>query len=195
MSEFVEECRREWKRLHVPDPIANEMVADLVADLEEAEADGASPEEVLGNAAFDPRTFAASWALERGLVQEGWRGKIRTRRVALAAIVLLVLAAGGVAIGVIASSRHAPAPVATASVPARTIAATHVPDLFGLRQEQAVAAAQAAGLTISIVHVASDQPAGTVVKQTPPAGAQLARGATLMLSIGTSAAATIPMTS
>ena len=33
MSQFVEECRREWKRLGVPDPVANEMAADLAADL------------------------------------------------------------------------------------------------------------------------------------------------------------------
>ena len=68
MSEFVDECRREWKRLRVPDPVANEMAADLAADLEEAEAEGASAEEVLGSGAFDPRSFAASWAAERGVV-------------------------------------------------------------------------------------------------------------------------------
>ena len=48
MNEFVEECRREWRRLGVPDPVANEMAADLAADLEEAEAEGCSAEEVLG---------------------------------------------------------------------------------------------------------------------------------------------------
>ena len=69
MNEFVEECRREWKRLHVPDPVANEMAADLEADLAEAEADGSSPEEVLGTGAFDARSFAAAWATERGVVE------------------------------------------------------------------------------------------------------------------------------
>jgi len=63
--EFVEECRQEWKRLRVPDPVANEMAADLEADLKEAEAEGASAEEVLGSGAFDPRSFAASWAAAR----------------------------------------------------------------------------------------------------------------------------------
>lgn len=67
MSEFVEECRREWRRLRVPDPIANEMAADLAADLEEAEAEGGTPEDVLGNSAFDPRRFAAAWAQARGV--------------------------------------------------------------------------------------------------------------------------------
>jgi uncharacterized membrane protein len=69
MNEFVEDCRREWKRLHVPDPVANEMAADLEADLEEAAAEGASAEDVLGSGAFDPRSFAASWAAARGVTQ------------------------------------------------------------------------------------------------------------------------------
>lgn len=67
MSEFVEECRGEWRRLGVPDPIANEMAADLTADIEEAEAEGGSAEDVLGNSVFDPRRFAASWAGARGV--------------------------------------------------------------------------------------------------------------------------------
>jgi hypothetical protein len=69
VSQFIEECRREWKRLRVPDPVANEMAADLEADLKEAEEEGASAEDVLGSGAFDPRAFAASWAAERGVIQ------------------------------------------------------------------------------------------------------------------------------
>ncbi len=68
MNPFVEECRREWKRLGVPDPVANEMAADLEADLAEAEADGTSAEEVLGTAVFDAPSFAATWAAERGVI-------------------------------------------------------------------------------------------------------------------------------
>jgi hypothetical protein len=67
MTDFVDECRREWKRLNVPDPIANEMAADLAADLSEAESEGISAEEVIGSGAFDARSFAASWAAERGV--------------------------------------------------------------------------------------------------------------------------------
>jgi hypothetical protein len=70
VSDFVEECRQEWKRLGVADAVANEMAADLAADLEEAEAEGVSAEEVLGSAVFDPRSFATSWATERGVVQQ-----------------------------------------------------------------------------------------------------------------------------
>ena len=69
MSDFVDQCRREWKRLGVPDPVAEEMAADLASDIREAEADGISIEELLGSSASDPRAFAASWAGERGIVQ------------------------------------------------------------------------------------------------------------------------------
>ena len=66
MSDFVEHCRGEWRRLGVPDALAEEMAADLTSDLEEAEADGISAQELLGSSAFDPRSFARSWAAERG---------------------------------------------------------------------------------------------------------------------------------
>ena len=68
MTEFVDACRQEWKRLGVPDPVANEMAADLDADLAEANAEGVSAAEVLGSGAFDPRSFAAEWATARGVV-------------------------------------------------------------------------------------------------------------------------------
>ena len=67
MNEFVVECRQEWRRLGVPDPIANEMAADLTADIDEAEAEGGSAEDVLGSSVFDPRQFAAAWADARGV--------------------------------------------------------------------------------------------------------------------------------
>lgn len=67
MNEFIDECRVEWRRLGVPDPIANEMAADPAADIEEAESEGDSAEDVLGNSAFDPRRFAGSWAAARGV--------------------------------------------------------------------------------------------------------------------------------
>src|SRR5262252_3108598 len=68
MSDFVAECRREWKRLRVPDAVADEMAADLAADLDEAAAEGVPTEEVLGAGARDPRSFAAAWAAERGVI-------------------------------------------------------------------------------------------------------------------------------
>jgi hypothetical protein len=102
MNPFVEECRREWKRLGVPDAVANEMAADLQVDLAEAEADGTSAEEVLGTGVFDAPAFAAGWAAERGVIPSPPpSGPTRTRRsrapyaiagFALVALVGLVLA-------------------------------------------------------------------------------------------------------
>ena len=68
MNDFVRECEAEWRRLGVPTAAANEMAADLRADLAEAAADGVSAEYVLGHGVFDPRSFAADWATARGLV-------------------------------------------------------------------------------------------------------------------------------
>ena len=68
MNEFVRECRKEWTRLRVPDAVANEMAADLEADLNEVVGEGGSAEELLGTDAFDPRSFARSWAESRGVV-------------------------------------------------------------------------------------------------------------------------------
>lgn len=73
MSDFVEQCRKEWKRLGVPPAVAEEMASDLQADLSEAAREGASPEQVLGNGFFDARSFAASWATARGVARPGSR--------------------------------------------------------------------------------------------------------------------------
>jgi hypothetical protein len=125
VNDFVEECRREWKRLRVPDPIANEMAADLEADLKEAEAEGASAEEVLGSGAFDPRSFAASWAAERGVAQSTAateskpmprltprrRLGILTTLAAAGLVGLVILVGAAVALGSVRSSRAVAGPV------------------------------------------------------------------------------------
>jgi hypothetical protein len=95
VNEFVDECRSEWKRLGVPDPIADEMAAELAADLDEAEADGASPEEVLG--ALDARAFAAAWAGERGVVHQPPSGSPRRLRTVLTAAVTVAFAVSAIA--------------------------------------------------------------------------------------------------
>jgi hypothetical protein len=90
MSDFVEQCRSEWRHLGVPDPLADEMAADLTSDLREAEADGVSAEELLGSSAFDPRSFAASWAAERGIIPEPpSRGNARRRPLVLVAFTVI----------------------------------------------------------------------------------------------------------
>jgi hypothetical protein len=70
VSEYVEQCRREWRRLGVADPLAEEMAADLASDLEAAEAEGVSAADYLGSSASDPQSFAASWASARGILPE-----------------------------------------------------------------------------------------------------------------------------
>src|SRR5215471_6799835 len=98
MTDFVEQCRREWRRIGVPDLLADEMAADLATDLREAEAEGVSAEDLLGSSFFDPSSFAASWAAERGIVSAPpGRGNARRRTIlvaftALAAITLIVAA-------------------------------------------------------------------------------------------------------
>jgi hypothetical protein len=92
MSEFVEQCRREWRRLGVADPLAEELAADLAADLEEAEAEGVSAGEYLGSSASDPRSFAASWASERGIIPAP-PGRETARRRPLALVAFTALAA------------------------------------------------------------------------------------------------------
>src|SRR5262245_12711085 len=68
VSEFVEQCQAEWRRLGVADPLAEEMAADLASDLAEAETEGVSAADYLGSSASDPRSFAAAWASERGII-------------------------------------------------------------------------------------------------------------------------------
>jgi hypothetical protein len=114
VNQFVEECRREWKRLRVPDPVADEMAAELTADLDEAAAEGAWPEEVLGSAASDPRSFAAAWAAERGVVpSRSLTARLRERSALPVAIATLAIVAAVGAALVVFASPSASAPVAS----------------------------------------------------------------------------------
>jgi hypothetical protein len=103
----------------VPAPIANEMAADLEADLAEAQAEGASAEQVLGSGAFDPRSFAASWATERGVthppspVAKSHRSLRSLVPVAVGCVAAVVIVAGAVAL--LAAGRSAMTQVAVAS--------------------------------------------------------------------------------
>jgi len=120
MSDFVQQCRTEWKRLGVPDSIAEEMAADLASDIREAQADGVSVEDLLGSSASDPRAFAAAWATERGIVPvPPGRANARRGRLALMAftgvaatalIVAALLLATGEPKVALATSRGTPPP-------------------------------------------------------------------------------------
>jgi hypothetical protein len=102
MTDFIDECRREWRRLRVPAQVADEMAADLEADLAEAAAEGASPEDVLGEAARHPRSFAASWAEARGVARPP---RMRRNLVVLAAAAVLAVSMSGAALLLFAGSR------------------------------------------------------------------------------------------
>jgi hypothetical protein len=91
VNEFVDECRREWKRLGVPDSAADEMAEELTADLAEAEAEGVSAHDVLGSS--DARSFAARWATERGVVQgRRWTPRL-TAAIATVALIPAIIGA------------------------------------------------------------------------------------------------------
>jgi hypothetical protein len=184
VNEFVEECRREWKRLRVPDPVANEMAADLEADLKEAEAEGASAEEVLGSGAFDPRSFAASWAAERGVAEPlrltegpppmaGWTPIWRTRTLAALTISgLIAIIGAALALHRIGSSqaiaaspfvRQVPIPPAPAGMrvfPLQLVGPGGYAAVFGL----VLLLAGLAGLALTVLYWSRHRPYGN---QTP----------------------------
>lgn len=90
MSDFVEQCRREWRRLGVPHALAEEMAADLASDLCDAEAEGVSADELVGS---DPRSFAAAWAAKRGVAaRPSRRPRFLVAFTALAAVAVVVAA-------------------------------------------------------------------------------------------------------
>jgi hypothetical protein len=113
MNEFIDECRRELKRLRVPDRVADEMAGELAADLNE----GASPEDVLGADAVDARSFAHTWAVERGAVRRP--GALRRLGVCVALAVLAASAIAGAAL-LIAGSPSKSTRGALQQVPAMT---------------------------------------------------------------------------
>jgi hypothetical protein len=67
------------------------MADDLASDLEEAEAEGVPAGEYLGSSASDPRSFAASWAAERGVIPTPSRAT--GRRTPLAPVVFTAVTA------------------------------------------------------------------------------------------------------
>jgi hypothetical protein len=179
MTAFVEECRQEWRRLGVPDLLADDMATELETDLADAEADGVSAAEILGES--DPRRFAATWASERGLVAEPPAPKKTRNRFWI--WVLLGVVAGFLLLGVLlgigavalfaTTSVHSSGPSAPriSGVPATQSA--RVPDLVGLKACQAKRIGAAAGLRVD--GVPRSRCDAIVVGQTPAPGARVAR--------------------
>jgi len=126
----------------------------------------------------------------------------------LLALTAIVLALAGVAIAYFATHRDSRGGVTTVvlntgrSTPttakrpkAKPIAGTTkvaVPDLRGKSLADARAALSALGFSAATTPVTSTQPAGTVVDQAPKAGAKLAKGSSITLSVARSQTATAP---
>lgn len=128
MSEFVQQCRREWSRLGVPVSAAEEMATELAADLSDAQAAGMSAEEYLGASAADPQAFAAAWAAERGIIPTTPDREPRRRKplvlvafTAAAALTLIVAAVllitGEPRIGLATTNRHSISPTLSGPMP------------------------------------------------------------------------------
>ena len=156
MSDFVEQCRREWKRLRVPDPVAEEMAADLAADLREAEADGVSAEELLGRSVFDPRSFASSWAAERGVISPTQQRATASRKplalLALASVLAVALIVGTLAL---LTSHSKVAPVGITPVPSHLPSAPPAPGIGPLAVHGGPVAATAIAWIVILLAVAA----------------------------------------
>ena len=171
MTAYVQECRREWRRLGVPDLLAEEMATELETDLAEAEADGVAAAEMLGES--DPRRFAANWASERGLVAEPPpRQRSRKRLWILIAVGLVLL---GFFLGIADVAFFAKPTIHRSGPPTRVAGGTppiavRVPNLVGLKACQAKRVALAAGLA---VHAFPSRRCDAVVSGQRPAPGQV----------------------
>jgi hypothetical protein len=179
MTAFVEECRKEWQRLGVPQLLAEEMATDLEADLAEAQADGVSAAEVLGES--DPRRFAETWASERGLVPEQPPRKSRKRLWIWVGIALVIFFVAGVAIPVVLATVTMGTSISQTHrvqvFPPQPAPSVRVPNFVGLTACRAKRIAVAAGLAVhtfpqrrcNAVVVAQRPAPGTIVpRRLPP---------------------------
>jgi hypothetical protein len=147
MTAYVEECRLEWKRLGVPDLLAEEMATELESDLAEAQADGVSATEILGES--DPRRFAANWASERGLVAEPAPPRKRRRRWILIVAGLIVLFLVAVVVAIVGLFAAASVSVRTSVSPPQPTRSFALPNLVGLQACHAERIVHRAGLRIA----------------------------------------------
>jgi hypothetical protein len=171
MNAYVEECRREWKRLGVPPGLAEEMAAELEADLAEAEADGVSAAEMLGES--DPRRFAATWARERGLVAEAPPKKSRKGlwiavTVVFLLMVFFVVALSGLAFATGGGSSGSPNQ--KTPVIARPIT---VPDFVGMKACAAVRAVLRSGLDVHVQGHSHGYACDAIVSEQAPAAGRV----------------------
>jgi hypothetical protein len=165
MTAYVEECRQEWKRLGVPDRLAEEMATELESDLAEAQADGVSATEILGES--DPRRFAATWASERGLVAEPAPPRRRRHRWILIVVGLVVLFLVAVIVAIVGLFAAASVSVQTSgsSPPSPPVRAFALPNLVGLQACHARRIALRAG--VQVQRIPSSRCHAVVIHQSP----------------------------
>jgi len=166
MSAYVEECRQEWKRLGVPELLAEEMATELESDLAEAQADGVSATEILGES--DPRRFAATWASERGLVAEPPPQPRRRRRWIWIVVGLVALFLVAVIVAIIGLFAAASVSVQTSVSSPQPVQAFALPNLVGLKACHARRIALRAGLKVQAIPRSRCH--AVVVGQTPVQG-------------------------
>ncbi len=172
MTAYVEECRQEWKRLGVPDLLAEEMATELESDLAEAQADGISATEILGES--DPRRFAATWASERGLVAEPTPQPRRRRRWILIVVGLVVLFLVAVIVAIVGLFAAASVSVQTSVQSPQTVRSLVIQNFVGLKACRAERIALEAGLTVR--KIPRDRCNAVVVSQRPEQGTLIPYG-------------------
>jgi hypothetical protein len=190
LNELVEQCRLEWDRLG----LAPAVVDDLTAQLEQAieEADGEIPPTITGFSTADPRALAIALArarpIRRPRLQYTGGGGQRPGLKSGVLVLILLFAIGGVAavLEFRSPSDQESSPIAGTTVGTQTSQdLAKVPDLLGLSTQAATNAAQAAGVrigdTTSVLRPGTAT--GTVVHQSPDAGARIPRGTTLNLVV------------
>jgi hypothetical protein len=171
MSAFVDECRREWKRLGVPDSLAEEMASELEADLDEAAAEGVAAPEILGES--DPRRFAETWAAARGLVSDQARPARRRTWLIVAAAAAVVLLIGGLTTLALVTTETQRANATTVPVPM----------FVGGKESVMIRLLKSTGLRPEIARVSWGR-AGYVLAQHPDPGTRVARGSVVWLKVG-----------
>jgi hypothetical protein len=158
------------------------MAADLAADLKEAQAEGASAEEVLGSAASDPRSFAASWAAERAVIpQPRLTGRLSRRSLVLTATAALTVVTTIGAALVIFASPHASASETAIRVPAE-LRGPRAPAGWPISREAPSPAYTGARVPIG-VWVQHDG-RGVLLAQTDSSGVEINKVGSILLIVG-----------
>ena len=101
-----------------------------------------------------------------------------------AGFVMVMLVAGIAFFGLAATSQHRSGPgTGVPVVSAVPIPMVQIPNLVGGTQAKAIESAQAAGLDVQVVSVASNRPKGEVVAQSPAAFSRVQQGTTVVLQV------------